>query len=205
MYPPITFAHRTPPTNRRRRNADGDFTVHPFYEERKEWFMQWLALPKRDRHPRSLRKVADLLGVSRQTMYRWRRDVEGYVRRRQRVVLEQYVESALHALGLSASFLGKEGNADRRLFFQLMGWEEDRTIQEEQAGPTVFFSMSMLSDERLIALYMNVARELLPRMAQYVQLTDRQMASVLGDLQSELEQGLNKSKSNLDGVEEFFV
>lgn len=52
-------------------NAQDDLATKP---SEKQLFVEWLATPKAEREPASMKKLEEVLGVTRQTLYNWRRD-----------------------------------------------------------------------------------------------------------------------------------
>lgn len=138
-----------PEPAKRKSGSDMDAAVRawlraqPWYEDyrdlraqkldwRKAAWVAWQATPKRDREPKTLTELADLLGVADRTMRGWATKnpaLPALVAKMQMAPLFEHRRDIIEALILSATNPAAQNSADRRLFFQMTGDLEEKSQQ----------------------------------------------------------------------------
>lgn len=94
-------------------------------KEVKELFINWLCIHPKHREPATITAFAEKYKISRRTCHKWKDspEVDEEVRRRRARDLMDKDPMVLDALVKSAMILGKEGAADRKLYFEIRGYD----------------------------------------------------------------------------------
>lgn len=143
-------------------------------DERRESFLDWLCLPVEVREPKSQAKYAEMIGVTEETLRRWKKDPEFAERYRQHVasafgpdttklVIEQLIQDATD-MDLKPS----ERLKFKELYLKAAGFLRS---QQEEERPVQTINVTQLSDAALRELIGQKAQGALEARAQPIEAT----------------------------------
>lgn len=115
--------------------------LHPAKNEERQEIIKWLALPPRSRVPRLQKDLAIKLKVSDTFIRNVSREpgVVNAIKKVYHEKLGEHIHDVLEALVATAKTEGKDGSADRKLYFVMLGLDNlarDLGLAEKDSGPT---------------------------------------------------------------------
>ena|SRR6476661_5544461 len=93
-------------------------------------FLDWLSLPTIMREPLYQSMLAKELGVTEETLCRWKK-VEGFEEERQRRIIARMGQDAHDVMGAFIDQAKRGEFQHIKLYFEMMGWHVDKTVGEQ--------------------------------------------------------------------------